>query len=340
MRLGVLASAAAVVAALVATPTLVGGATAPPTRIVLKGMKNPTALAFNPRDGALWIVDRHIDSGPFDRATIVTRLGASGQRVRSFDDNTAHYMAEPTGIAFSPLHNEAATSALTGGGPTLWTADLSLFRNGKESHLDMVHRSEPAMGIAAGADSVRREYWVFNGGAGSIDRYFFMQPHPLGWMDHMDGLVYRYVPKTLRAVSGVPGHVVFDSTTKTVYVADTGNGRIARFRTDGLGLEGRGDPLNAQGVEKLFHVAGGTVETLVRGLRQPAGLALVNGHLLVGEYATGRLSVFTLEGRRKTSFLTGVGPRALTGIAAAPDGRIYVLDGKRGRLLRVSRALP
>jgi sugar lactone lactonase YvrE len=159
-------------------------------------------------------------------------------------------------------------------------------------------------------------------------------------MDHRDGRVYRYVPRSLRAVAGVPGHVVYDSATNTVYVADTGNGRIARFRTDGLALEGRGDPLNAQGVEQLYHVAGGTVETFASGLRQPSGLALVKGHLLVGEYATGRLSVYTLDGHRKTSFLTGLGPRALTGIAAARDGRVYVLPVKRGRLLRITRALP
>jgi sugar lactone lactonase YvrE len=107
-----------------------------------------------------------------------------------------------------------------------------------------------------------------------------------------------------------------------------------------LGLTGRGDPLNSQGVEQLYHVDGGRVETLVRGLRQPSGLALVDGHLLVGEYATGRISSYTADGVRRKSFLTGVGPRALTGITAAPDGRVYVLDGKRGRLLRITRALP
>ena len=237
-------------------------------------------------------------------------------------------------------YSRFATSALIGGGPTLWTGDLAHFRNGQRSHLDMVHRTQPAWGIAAGADSARREYWLFNGLEGSIDRYFFHEPHELGGMDHRDGRVYRYVPNSLTAVSGVPGHVAFDSATGTVYVADTGNGRIARFRTDGLALLGRGDPLNSQGVEQLFHVAGGRVDTLVGGLRQPSGLALVRGHLLVGEYATGRLSVYTLDGVRKKSFLTGVGRGALTGITAAPNGRVYVLDRKRGRLLRITRALP
>jgi sugar lactone lactonase YvrE len=339
MRLGVVSAVAAIVAAVLAPPAQVGGSAAPPTRVVLKGLKHPTGLAFNPHDGALWIVDSD-RGGAFDKATIVTRVGSSARRVRTFVDFTAHYMAEPTGIAFSPTRNEVATSALLGGGPTLWTADLALFRNGRQSHLDMVHRTQPAMGIAAGADSAQREYWVFNGHDGSIDRYFFHEPHPLGEMDHRDGRVYRYAANTLRSVPGAPGHVVFDSATNTLYIADTGHGRVARFHTDGLALEGRGDPLNEQGVEQLYHVDGGRVETLVGGLRQPSGLALVKGHLVVGEFATGRLSVFTLDGKRKKSFLTGVGARALTGIAAAPDGRVYVLDGKRGRLLRVERALP
>jgi sugar lactone lactonase YvrE len=330
-RVGV-ASLVAAIAALTAAPVIVGGTAAPAARVVLQGMKNPTALAFSPHDGSLWIVDRYIAAGWLDRAIVVTQPGTARQRARTYVDDSAHYMTEPTGIAFSPLYNEFATSALNGGGPTLWTGDLRMFRNGRRSHLDMVHRSEPAFGIAHGADAERREYWVFNGAEGSIDRYFFNQPHELGGMDHTDGRVYRYVPRSLRAVSGVPGHVVYDRASRTVYVADTGNGRIARFRTDGLSLEGRGDPLNGQGVEQLYHVEGGTVETVVEGLRQPSGLALANGHLVVGEYATGRVSVFTLDGRRATSVLTGLGPRALAGIAVAPNGRIYVADVRRGRL--------
>ena len=50
--------------------------------------------------------------------------------------------------------------------------------------------------------------------------------------------------------------------------------------------------------------------------------------------------MFTLDGRRKQSFATGVGPRALTGIAVAPNGRVYVTDVRRGRLMRIARTLP
>lgn len=86
--------------------------------------------------------------------------------------------------------------------------------------------------------------------------------------------------------------------------------------------------------ERLFTVSGGSVATVVRNLRQPAGLVLKDGHLIVGEYETGRIRVPTLGGLLHRAVDTGIGGNALSGLAAAPDGRIYFLDARPNRLLR------
>lgn len=296
-------------------------------------LDHPTDLAFNPRDGSLWIVND--TGGDHDTTVVVRGLGTAEQQAVRYTDSGRHYLANPTGIAFARSGNEHATSALVGGGPTLWTSRAEQFRGGIESHLDMVHWTQPALGIAVGADATRREYWVVNGSAGSVDRYRFNKPHVLGGTDHADGRVFRYVPRTLRPVRELPSHAEFDVATKTLYVADTGNGRIARLPTGKLRTTGRRlEPVRNM-PERLFAVAGGRMATLADGLEGPVGLALKGGRLYVGEHATGRIVVLSLQGSRIGSIDTGVGPNALTGLAAGPDGAIYALDSLRNRLLRV-----
>jgi len=306
--------------------------------LLAKGLATPNGLAFDPGDGSLWIVNN--PPGRFDRMVVIRNLGTKGQRVRSFEEPEHHYLAEPMGIAFSPTRREVATSGLVGDGPTLWTSVQRLFTGSRGSHLDMVHHTTKAAGIAAGADGVRREYWVTNGTRGSIDRYLFNEPHELGGMDHSDGVVYSYADGSLNVVPGVPAHVAFDAATGRVFAADTGNGRV-------VVLDSAAEPLGSPQVygpqwlpERLFRVEGSTVRTIADGLARPSGLLLKGGHLLVGEHATGRIVVVSLDGRRVRAVDTGVGPNALTGLAADARGRVYFLDAKRGRLLRLRATLP
>ena len=313
-----------------------------PSEVVLAhGLSRPTGLAFSPRDGSLWIVN-NAPRGQQDY-TVVVRSGALGglDDVKRFDDDSWHYLARPMAIAFSPTLWEHATAGLIGGGPTLWTSEEKDFRGGKESHLDMVHHSELSVGIAAGAEDERREYWVVNGHRGSLDRYFFNEPHELGGMNHADGMVYRYSARSLKYVPRIPAHVAFDRASGRVFVADTGNGRIGVLRPGPVPENAKQLPSTVRGVpERLFDAPGPRITTLARGLRQPSGLLLHRNRLLVGEYATGRIVVLTLSGKRVRTVDTGLGPNALTGIAADVRGRIHVLDAKRNRVLRLSVSLP
>ena len=83
------------------------------------------------------------------------------------------------------------------------------------------------MGIAAGSPATGvdpREYWVFNGNSGSVDRYFFHQTHQLGGDDHSDGETIRYAEGQLKRVAGMPGHMAHDVASGKLFIADTGNG--------------------------------------------------------------------------------------------------------------------
>jgi hypothetical protein len=221
-------------------------------------------------------------------------------------DRDPHYLARPTGIAFSRGGSEFATAQDAGGfmGPTLWPGARSKFRPTlrlQSIHLDMLHHSPHSLGIAAGADEARREYWVFNGTEGSIDRYFFNEPHKPGENNHADGLAFRYATGELAPQPNVPSHLALDRATGDLYIADTGNSRVARLKTspstDGARMINMGGPLEGP----LHLMPDTTVEEVIperAGLRAPSGLALHAGALWVGDHATGRIHLFRWTARR------------------------------------------
>jgi sugar lactone lactonase YvrE len=277
---------------------------------------------------------------------IVNRPASSKRRILRLVDTHTHYLWTPSGIAFNRDGSEFATSqdaGVYGGfmGPTLWPGARSKFKRDthlSSIHLDMLHHSPRSAGIAAGVDDSRREYWVFNGTEGSLDRYFFNKPHPPGDNDHGDGLTYRYATGELERRPGVPAHLALDRATRNLYVADTAHGRIVRFATpdstDGARMIDTGGPKEGP----LYLLPETNVETVVpagAGLRAPSGLALHDGTLWVGDYATGRIHLFGLDGTPVRVIDTGLGANSLTGIALGPGGWIYALDSRRNQLVRL-----
>lgn len=317
--------------------------------LLSQGLARPAAMAFHP-DGSLWIVNRLDDS-----TTIVDAPGAANQQARRFQDDSDHFMNNPLAIAFSRTRREHAVAlesindyngAAPGNyfsGPTLFTSDRAIFQGGAASHLDMLHHSPLAVGIAAGerpaaGQADRREYWVFNGNSGCIDRYFFKEPHVLGGHDHADGETYRY-GSGLRRVNGVPGHLALDTQTGLLYVADTGNGRIARLDTRAGSLA---QAVPIQGIHQetpLKRVQGAQLETLTPAgaLSRPAGLILsAGGKLVVSDHGTGKIAVFEADGTLLGEADTGLGAGALMGLAETPQGKLLVLDGRNNQLLELT----
>ena len=144
-------------------------------------------------------------------------------------------------------------------GPSLWSADPDIFASTNPaavnylsnlygfyvdlgSHLDMLHESPLCMGIAWETDNV---YWVFDGSDGSIVRYDFAEDHDVGYDDHSDGIIARYVTGRVSRVADVPSHLVYDDSSGLLYIADTGNNRVAVLDTTS-GKRGQNLPMSEQ----------------------------------------------------------------------------------------------
>ncbi|HIB01998.1 MAG TPA: hypothetical protein EYO31_09130, partial [Phycisphaerales bacterium] len=124
-------------------------------------VNKPQDLDFHP-NGELWVVNRGIGgdvSGGGGTTVTFTDPGGTGQTSEfKKDQNSKHFMNEPTGIAFS-LNTNFSTSPgmydanFSGGspftGPALWSSDPLIYAQpsgGNGSHLDMLHASSYAMG--------------------------------------------------------------------------------------------------------------------------------------------------------------------------------------------------
>jgi len=312
------------------------------------GLKQPRDLAFNPlRPEEMWVVN-------YDDDSMVIVSGAPGD-ARAFDKRidgyALHFMEQVSSLDFgadATTFNKPGTFGTCGEsrntynntapmndfmGPTLWSSDLTIFAkmnpNGLGSHLDMLHNTPLCMGIAH-EDANR--YWVFNGLAGSIDRYDFQVDDGIGNDDHGDGLTWRYGKNQVKRVANVPSHVAWDGTTSTLYVADTGNARIATLDT----LSGtKGATIN--GVEtSVQEMDGAMLETLVTGdVQKPSGLELHDGLLFVSDNAASRILAFDLDGTLVNYIETGIAGGALGGITFGPDDKLYFVDMIGSRVLRI-----
>ncbi len=308
------------------------------------GLAAPRDLAFNPLvPDQLWIVNYTNSS-----VLIVSNASTAGRTYLSRTDSHAnHFMPYPSALAFGGttttfgLPGTFATTAESnnGGnyfmGPTLWSSDLSVFAVQDPfnlgSHIDMLHCSPYGMGIAWSHANV---YWVFGGYTNDIMRYDFQADHGIGMDDHSDGTKYHYVTGLVQRVVGVPSHLALDSGTGLLYIADTGNNRIAVLDTNSgaVGANHAGpDPVL---IDK--YMTGATLTTLVSGLNKPSGVELHNGLLYVSEYGTGVISAYTLAGVKVNWLDTGLGVNKLMGINFGPDGKLYFIDNPGNRVLRIN----
>jgi hypothetical protein len=161
------------------------------------GLAFPTDLAFKPGvERELWVTNRADNS-----IVVYQDAGRSSQLSMKFP-GSGHFLAKPAALAFG-ADGTFATAQQTNEvtqpgdpvdgsfmGPTLWKSDLESFDAGDASHLDMLHNSPLASGIAWESGN---SYWVFDGTHGSLTYYRFNQAHVPGGTDHSDGQIYRYV---------------------------------------------------------------------------------------------------------------------------------------------------
>jgi hypothetical protein len=318
----------------------------------LAGLNQPRDLAFNPlRPDELWVVNRADDS-------VVIITGASTPErtaERRKDAGAAHFMAQTAAIAFGAdettfgipgtfatcgeSRNEAGGGqSFDFMGPALWSSDLTIFakKNPEQlgSHIDMLHNSPLCMGIAHESANV---YWAFGGLKNEIVRYDFGLDHNVGQNDHSDGTAQFYATGAVKYVAGIPSHLIFDRRDAMLYVADTGNARIAKLDTKS-GTPGKTLPSLEKmktcqvmdGTALVDVVAGDTGE-----LESPSGLEMKGDLLYVSDNANGRISAFTLDGKRVNYLETALPAGSLAGMTFGPDGKLYFVDAVGSRVLRV-----
>lgn len=311
--------------------------------VLASGLNKPTALAFNPHDDSLWVVNRGDDS-----SIKIQGAATANPTATKWKDDSNHFMNNPMGIAFSPLYNEFASVQDTNNdyngmapgnnfmGPTLWPAD-STYNGGHASHLDMLHHSPHSVGIAAGREyAANREYFVFNGEKGCVDRYFFGEPHVHGGDDHSDGITVRYATGELTPSPGIPGHLALDESG-TLFIADTGNGRVVKLDTT-KALNGNVSRIYGYHDETPLYRIDESIQAFTSpsaGLVKPCGVAIHDDHILVSDHATGHIKSFSKDGALVGDLDTGLGPNSITGIAIK-ENRLYVTDAATNRVLEIS----
>jgi len=191
-------------------------------------------------------------------------------------------------------------------------------------------------GFHTGATSSGHVYFYSDGSRGELMRFDAETLHGPGTLDHRTANIRRYVDIRLKPVDDVPGHMVLDRATRVLYVADPGNSRVLRVHADGgefkrvaqcvpdecypshesyvpgtctNGYCTGGRCLGADGYG-CYHIFTETADLFeyelwncsaqddfTKHVVMPSGLALGNGRLYVGDYASGRIHVFDLSGK-------------------------------------------
>lgn len=305
------------------------------------GLRGSTDLAFHPtEDHQLWVTNQADNS-----VVIITRAGMPDETIeRRTSVGAEHFLVSPSGLAmgtttFATCHaTDAVTQPTTPAdfmGPTLWPADAALFDGGHLSHLDMLHNSPNAAGIAWDHDNA---FWVFDGYHESITSYDFVMDHGPGGTDHTDGVIVRWVEGEVGYVAGVGSHMELDHATGLLYVADTGNARVAVLDTasgsagGSIGPDYDGAAMSAR--------TGGVLTTLVTGaavgLEQPSGLALHDGILYVTDRARGTIHAFDLTGTELDFLDLSDRLSTIGGIEVDAEGRLYVVTYEPPSVIRIA----
>ncbi|NUO52548.1 MAG: hypothetical protein HOV80_27185 [Polyangiaceae bacterium] len=305
-----------------------------------------TDLEFNPSvPGELWIVNALNDS-----VYIVHNAGeADTTSEYKRDPAASHFMDRPPALAFGEVVDPwGQTFGICGDsdnggnffmGPALFSADPSIFAvatdGGLGSHLDMLHSTSFCRGIA---HLENNQYFAFNSQKGSLDKYDFVIDHGPGNDDHSDGEIWRYAAGQVAGVDGIPSHLAYDAESKLLYVADTGNQRIAVLDTasGSMGSTFGGDePVDRTNVD------GSTLTELVPAgtLQAPSGIEVSDGVIFVSDNATSVIHAFDTTGAPIRTLETGLAAGSLAGINFGPDGKLYFVDMQTSAVYRIDPVL-
>lgn len=313
-------------------------------------LSNPTDLGFHPRRDEVWVVNQATDA-----VVIVDAPGTEDQSsVRRKDAYANHFMEEVSSIAWGVGSEDTDGEEAFGTcqesrntydgqgmpnnfmGPVLWPGDREIFAKANQnsnqllgSHLDMLHASPNCMGMAHDEGNA---FWVFDGWNKHLVYYDFQADHGPGGDFHGDGIIRRYIEVELDRKANVPGHLIKDQESGLLYIADTGNGRVIEVDT-ATGEITANLPQTTEALQEFSQVEGVSQRDLVSGLSKPSGIVLDGDILFVGDWKTGEILAFDLEGGELGRIQTPA--EGLMGLEIGPEGKLWYVDGAANELVRV-----
>lgn len=318
------------------------------------GLEIPRDLDFKPYTNELWVGCKSLTiNSPM---VIYHNAGLPNQSVLyRKDSHSSHFNANIAAFQFSnngewsnasELKTSTSNASSTFMGPSLWCGDTAQFANIFQSnwksgfplgsHLDMLHQSPYAMGIAW---DTNRVWWLFDGYNGNICKYDFVNDHGPGFDYHNDGKIWRYVDVTVQRVVDVPSHMVIDKSTGWLYYISGASKQLKRLNTKTGSVTGN-LTVPGSGSEPLagyYKVQNVTVETIETFTTQPCGVEVYNSRLLVSDYTTGDIYIYDISGTSPVKLgKIATGQAGIMGIKVGPDGRIWFVNATQDKVVRIN----
>ncbi len=319
-------------------------------------ISQPRDLDFKPNSNECWVANYGTSNGGTNVIFYNAGLPNQTSQYRK-DTHTSHFMVYPSAFAFGDNGEWACVSEIqntnsaspTFMGPALWLSDTSVFARVFQnnwvsgyplgSHIDMLHQSPFAMGIAH--DSLKA-YWVMDGYNGNICKYDFVQDHGPGYDNHSAGKIWRYTDVPVTRVAGIPSHKVLDKASGWLYYIDGTSKQIRRMNTNTGSVVGNLTvPSTAQEpLAGYYQVTGATVEVLATLATQPCGIDYYNGRLIVSDYTNGNIYLYSTTPSFTLLATITTGHAGMMGVKVGPDGHIWCVNYTESILYRLDATLP
>ena len=312
-------------------------------------VNKPRDLDFKPNTNELWVINYGTSQG--GSAVIFYNAGEINQisQYRK-DSHTSHFMVYPSALAFSQNGEWASTGEIkstasansTFMGPSLWSGDTNItakvFQNNwvngypLGSHLDMLHQSPFAMGIAS---DTLKTYWVYDGYNSNICKYDFNIDHSPGYDNHSAGKIWRYSDVSVLRAPGIPSHMVLDKSSKWLYFVDAGNKQVRRINTI-TGTVGGNLSAPNEVLTLYKNVTGVTQQTVDTYTSQPSGIDYFDGRLIVSDYSNGDIRIYNTTTPTPTLIGTiSTGQPGIMGVKIGYDGKIWFVNYTQSTVVRI-----
>jgi hypothetical protein len=335
------------------TPNIIASYTSDTTALTHQVIGSASDQLDEPQDldfhmnGELWIINRGTANSGGSTVTFTDPGGTGQTSVLKTDQNAKHFMNQPTGIAFSMNGNFATSPGVydanfDGGapftGPSLWDADPLVYAQpsgGNGSHIDMLHASSFAMGIAHETANV---FWVFDGNNNDIVRYDFADDHGPGNSYHDDGKVRRFTGMSVSRIDDIIGsHMELHKSSGWLYIVDNGNQRVLRLDINSGTVGGTPSYGPYETLEEYKEVNGATWETVVdSGLVQPSGLDVIDDRMIVTDHSTGDIIIYDITAMPAVEVKRiATGNPGIMGTVLGPEGRIWYVNYLTNEVIKI-----